>query len=105
MAAGTTYGSSTAFPEEQTPRRRSGGGIEEWEGVVGAVEVVPGANGIFDVHVDGKLVFTVDARSLSGPDDVAPLLRASSAESSRAHQPRNGAPLNGPTTSEVIQPP
>ncbi len=51
--------------------------LEEWEGVVGAVEVVPGANGIFDVHVDGELVFT---KSMLGrypdPDDVAPLLRA-----------------------------
>jgi predicted Rdx family selenoprotein len=41
------------------------------------VEVVPGANGIFDVHVDGELVFT---KSMIGrypdPDDVAPLLRA-----------------------------
>jgi predicted Rdx family selenoprotein len=38
--------------------------------------VVPGANGIFDVHVDGELVFT---KSMLGrypdPDDVAPLLR------------------------------
>ena len=50
--------------------------LEEWEGVVGAVEVVPGANGIFDVHVDGELVFT---KSMLGrypqPDDVIPLLR------------------------------
>ena len=51
--------------------------LEEWEGVVGAVEVVPGADGIFDVQVDGELVFT---KSMLGrylePDDVAPLLRA-----------------------------
>ena len=51
--------------------------LEEWEGVVGAVEVVPGADGIFDVHVAGELVFT---KSMLGrypePDDVAPLLRA-----------------------------
>jgi predicted Rdx family selenoprotein len=44
--------------------------------VIGALEVVPGANGIFDVHVDGELVFT---KSMLGrypePDDVAPLLR------------------------------
>ena len=37
---------------------------------------MPGANGIFDVHVDGTLVFT---KSMIGrypdPDDVAPLLR------------------------------
>jgi selT/selW/selH-like putative selenoprotein len=50
--------------------------LEEWEDVVSAVEVVPGANGIFDVHVDGELVFT---KSMLGrypqPDDVVPLLR------------------------------
>ena len=52
--------------------------LEEWEesGVAG-VEVVPGANGIFDVHVDGELVFT---KSMLGrypdPDDVLPLIRA-----------------------------
>ena len=44
--------------------------------MVGAVEVVPGANGIFDVHVDGSLVFT---KSMLGrypePDEVLPLLR------------------------------
>ena len=41
-----------------------------------AVELVPGANGIFDVHVDGDLVFT---KSMLGrypqPVDVMPLLR------------------------------
>jgi selenoprotein W-related protein len=50
--------------------------LEEWEDVVGAVEVVPGANGIFDVHLDGELVFT---KSMLGrypdPGDVVPLLR------------------------------
>jgi predicted Rdx family selenoprotein len=52
--------------------------LEEWEeeDAVAAVEVVPGANGIFDVHVDGDLVFT---KSMLGrypdPDDVVPLLR------------------------------
>jgi selenoprotein W-related protein len=44
---------------------------------VGAVELVPGANGIFDVHVDGDLVFT---KSMLGrypePEDVIPLLRS-----------------------------
>lgn len=49
--------------------------LEEWEDVLGVVEVVPGANGIFDVHVDGELVFT---KSMLGrypqPDDVLPLL-------------------------------
>ena len=43
---------------------------------IGRLEIVPGANGIFDVHVDGTLVFT---KSMIGrypdPDDVAPLLR------------------------------
>jgi hypothetical protein len=38
--------------------------------------VVPGANGIFDVHLDGQLVFT---KSMLGrypePEDVLPLLR------------------------------
>ena len=51
--------------------------LEEWEDAVGVVEVVPGANGIFDVHVDAELVFT---KSMLGrypqPDDVVPLLRA-----------------------------
>jgi predicted Rdx family selenoprotein len=50
--------------------------LEEWEDAVGVVEVVTGANGIFDVHVDGELVFT---KSMLGrypdPDDVIPLLR------------------------------
>ena len=51
--------------------------LEEWEHVIGVLEVVPGAGGIFDVHVDGELVFT---KSMLGrypqPDDVVPLLRA-----------------------------
>ncbi len=50
--------------------------LEEWEGVIAAVEVVPGKGGVFDVHVDGELVFT---KSMLGrypePDDVVPLLR------------------------------
>ena len=41
-----------------------------------AVEVVTGAGGIFDVHVDGEQVFT---KSMLGrypePDEVTPLLR------------------------------
>ena len=40
------------------------------------MELVPGRGGIFDVHVDGELVFT---KSMLGhypePDDVIPLLR------------------------------
>jgi len=50
--------------------------LEEWEDVVGTVEVVPGVGGIFDVHVDGERVFT---KSMLGrypePDEVTPLLR------------------------------
>jgi selenoprotein W-related protein len=50
--------------------------LEEWEDAIGAVEVVPGANGIFDVHLNGELVFT---KSMLGrypqPDEVVPLLR------------------------------
>jgi selenoprotein W-related protein len=44
--------------------------------VVGEVELVPGTGGIFDVHVDGDLVFT---KKMIGrypdPEDVLPLLR------------------------------
>jgi len=51
--------------------------LEEFEATLGAVEVVPGADGVFDVHVDGDLVFT---KSMLGrypdPDDVMPLLRS-----------------------------
>jgi predicted Rdx family selenoprotein len=43
---------------------------------VAAVEVVTGVGGIFDVHVDGELLFT---KAMLGrypePDDVVPLLR------------------------------
>jgi selenoprotein W-related protein len=50
--------------------------LEDWEGVIESVEVVTGAGGIFDVHVDGELVFT---KSMLGrypqPEDVLPLLR------------------------------
>ena len=50
--------------------------LEEWEDLVGIVELVPGANGIFDVHVNGDLVFT---ESMLGrypqPDEVMPLIR------------------------------
>ena len=51
--------------------------LEELESNVAAVEVVTGSGGIFDVHLDGELVFT---KSMVGrypdPDDVMPLLRA-----------------------------
>ena len=50
--------------------------LEEWEDQIGVVEVVTGANGIFDVHLDGELVFE---KSMLGrypePDDVVPLFR------------------------------
>ncbi len=50
--------------------------LEEWEGLIGVLEVVPGRGGIFDVHVDGELVFT---KKMLGrypdPDDVVPLMR------------------------------
>ena len=50
--------------------------LEEWERVVGAVEVVPGVGGIFDVWVDDERVFT---KKMLGrypqPDDVVPYLR------------------------------
>jgi predicted Rdx family selenoprotein len=46
-----------------------------YEHDVGSVELVTGAHGVFDVHVDGDLVFT---KSMLGrypdPDDVLPLL-------------------------------
>lgn len=44
--------------------------------MIRTLEVVPGTGGIFDVHVDGELVFT---KSMLGrypqPGDVLPLLR------------------------------
>lgn len=50
--------------------------LEEFERTVAGVEVVPGTGGVFDVHVDGDLVFT---KKMLGrypdPDDVLPLLR------------------------------
>jgi len=50
--------------------------LEEWETTLGSVEVIPGANGIFDVHLNGELVFT---KSMLGrypePEEVMPLLR------------------------------
>jgi predicted Rdx family selenoprotein len=50
--------------------------LEEWEDLVGVVEVVPGANGIFDVHVNGDLVFTKTMLGLyPQPDEVMPLMR------------------------------
>ena len=51
--------------------------LEEHEDDLSSIEVVPGANGIFDVHVDETLVFT---KSMLGrypePDEVIPLVQA-----------------------------
>jgi selenoprotein W-related protein len=52
--------------------------LEEWEdSEIGTVEIVTGDNGIFDVHVDGELVFE---KKMIGrypdPDDVLPLVRS-----------------------------
>lgn len=50
--------------------------LEEWEGLLAAVEVVPGEGGIFDVHLDGELVFTkAMLGSYPEPDDVIGYLR------------------------------
>ena len=49
--------------------------LQEHEHDLAAVEVVMGEKGIFDVHVDGRLVFT---KSMIGrypePEDVLPLV-------------------------------
>jgi predicted Rdx family selenoprotein len=37
--------------------------LEDHEGALAAIEVIPGTNGIFDVHVNGALVFT---KSMTG---------------------------------------
>ena len=51
--------------------------LDELEDEIAAIEVVTGVGGVFDVHVDGTLVFT---KSMLGhypdPDDVVPLVRA-----------------------------
>jgi predicted Rdx family selenoprotein len=46
------------------------------EGEISTVEVVTGADGIFDVHVDGELVFEkMMIGRYPDPDDVLPLVR------------------------------
>ena len=49
--------------------------LEEYEHDIDSVELVTGTGGIFDVHVDGELVFE---KKMIGrhpqPDDVLPLL-------------------------------
>lgn len=51
--------------------------LEEHEDDIVAIEVVTGADGIFDVHVNGTLVFT---KAMLGrypePDEVVPLVQA-----------------------------
>ena len=50
--------------------------LEEYEEQIGGVELVTGVGGVFDVHVDGELVFE---KKMLGrypdPEDVLPLLR------------------------------
>jgi len=50
--------------------------LEDFEDSIETVEIVTGKGGIFDVHVDGDLVFE---KSMLGrypdPDDVIPLVR------------------------------
>jgi len=50
--------------------------IGGWGPLLTVLELVPGTGGIFDVHLDGELLFT---KSMIGrypdPDDVLPLLR------------------------------
>ena len=50
--------------------------LEEFEDSIDTVEIVTGTGGIFDVHLDGDLVFE---KSMLGrypdPDDVLPLVR------------------------------
>ena len=50
--------------------------LEEYEERIGGVELVTGVGGVFDVHVDGDLVFE---KKMIGrypdPDDVLPLLQ------------------------------
>jgi selenoprotein W-related protein len=50
--------------------------LEEWEETVAVVEIVPGVGGIFDVHLDGELIFKKDMLGrYPEPEDVLPLLR------------------------------
>lgn len=50
--------------------------LQGWGAALESVEVVAGTGGIFDVHVDGELVFW---KKMLGrypdPDDVLPLIR------------------------------
>jgi predicted Rdx family selenoprotein len=51
--------------------------LEEHEDDLAAIEVVTDANGIFDVHVDGTLVFESMLGRYPEPDDVMPLVEHS----------------------------
>ncbi len=50
--------------------------LEGWGAIVQSVEIVAGTGGIFDIHVDGELIFR---KAMIGrypePADVLPLLR------------------------------
>lgn len=50
--------------------------LHGWGAIVESVEIVAGTGGIFDIHVDGELIFW---KKLIGrypdPDDVLPLIR------------------------------
>ena len=50
--------------------------LSGWGPVLEVLEIIPGTGGVFDVHVDGDLLFT---KSMIGrypdPEDVLPLLR------------------------------
>jgi selenoprotein W-related protein len=51
--------------------------LSGWGPVLRVLEVVPGTGGIFDVHVDGEMVFTKKMLGrYPAPDDVLPRLRA-----------------------------
>lgn len=49
--------------------------LQGWGAVLESVDVIAGTGGVFDVHVDGELVF--EKRMLGrypDPDDVLPLI-------------------------------
>jgi len=50
--------------------------LQGWGGALESVDVIAGTGGVFDVHVDGALVFW---KKMLGrypdPDDVLPLIR------------------------------
>jgi predicted Rdx family selenoprotein len=49
--------------------------LDRWANIVSSLEVVPGTGGIFDVHVDGELVFTKPMLGhYPDPEHVVPLV-------------------------------